>query len=49
MSDAYLCNGCEEFKAGTPAAAIDTTLLRGDVELCSPCVKEFKAKYRAPE
>ena len=49
MAKAYYCNGCDELKHGTPAATIDTTLLRGDVELCLPCVKDFKAKYRAPE
>jgi len=46
MVEAYICNGCGEFQNGTPDATIDTTLLRGDVELCLSCVREFKAKYQ---
>jgi len=46
MSDAYKCNGCDEFVEGKPTATIDTTLLRNDVDLCSGCAHEFKAKYR---
>ena len=46
MSDAYLCNGCNEYYQNKPAATIDTTLLRGDIDLCMTCVREFKATYR---
>ena len=49
MAKAYYCNGCDELVQGKPAAEIDTTLLRGDVELCLGCVRDFKAKYRGPE
>jgi len=46
MSDAYRCDDCGEVKDGTPAASIDTTLLRGDVDLCLPCVRKFKTRYK---
>lgn len=46
MSDAYRCNGCGEYHDGTPDGTVETTLLRGDIELCLSCVWEFKTKYR---
>jgi len=49
MSDGYLCDGCNELKKGSPDGTVDSTLVRGDVELCLTCVREFKAKYGGSE
>jgi DNA-directed RNA polymerase subunit RPC12/RpoP len=46
MSGAYRCDDCGEFFEGDATAEIETTLLRGDVELCTTCAREFKARYR---
>lgn len=46
MSDAYICDDCGETNEGTPTASIDTTLVRGMIELCAKCTRMFKAKYK---
>jgi len=42
MTDAYKCNRCGNFEEGEPTGTIETTLIRGKVELCKNCVYKFK-------
>jgi len=49
MSDVQKCDRCGKVKESLPGS-IETTLIRGDVDLCQNCVFLFKRfiKYNEP-